>query len=59
MEEQAKIFDKFERGISAKSGGLGLGLFISKEIVEAHGGRIDLKSEPGKETIFKVHLPLK
>ncbi len=58
-EEQIRIFEKFERGISAKSGGLGLGLFISKEIVEAHGGRIDLKSEPGKETIFKVHLPLK
>jgi signal transduction histidine kinase len=58
-EEQVKIFEKFERGVSAKSGGLGLGLFISKEIVDAHGGRIELMSEPGKETVFKVHLPLK
>lgn len=57
-EEQLKIFEKFERGTSAKSGGLGLGLFISKEIVEAHDGKIDLTSEEHKGTTFKVHLPL-
>ncbi len=56
--DQSKIFDKFERGSSSLSGGLGLGLFISKEIVEAHGGSITLTSEQAKGSIFTVTLPL-
>lgn len=57
-EDQLRIFGKFEKGVSSKSGGLGLGLFISKEIVESHGGKIVLESESGKGTCFKVLLPL-
>lgn len=53
------IFGKFERAVSERHyGGLGLGLYISSQIVEAMGGRIDVESEPGKGATFKVRLPL-
>ena len=40
-----------------RSQGLGLGLYISSEIVKAHRGRIDVSSSPAHGTSFKVHLP--
>jgi hypothetical protein len=43
---------------TTKKKGLGIGLFHSKKIVEAHQGRIDVQSEPGKGTTFKILLPL-
>ncbi len=52
------IFDPYSQGTrQTKSGGLGLGLFISKEIVEAHGGRITVQSSSEAGTVFRVVLP--
>lgn len=44
---------------TTKKNGIGIGMFHSKKIVEAHHGRIDVESEPGKGTTFRVCLPLK
>jgi PAS domain S-box-containing protein len=53
-----KIFDRFERAVSANEvSGLGLGLYISRQIVKAHGGRIWAESEPGQGSAFYVELP--
>jgi signal transduction histidine kinase len=60
-EEQAAIFGKFHQiGSSTKSGleGTGLGLTITKHLVELHGGRIWLDSEPGAGSRFYFTLPL-
>jgi signal transduction histidine kinase len=55
-----KIFDKFyqaDDSLSRRAGGCGLGLSIVKFIVDAHKGRIIVKSEPGKGSIFTVKVP--
>lgn len=57
-EEQRKIFDRFHRASSKNVQGLGLGLYISKLIVEAHQGNISVKSEPGKGATFIVEIPV-
>ncbi|NTX11180.1 CHASE domain-containing protein [Myxococcus sp. CA056] len=57
-EDAARVFDRFERAVSSRHyGGLGLGLFITRQLVEAHGGRIFLESHPGQGTTFIVVLP--
>nr|WP_198316570.1 AAA family ATPase [Cystobacter fuscus] len=56
-EDQSRIFELFERAASHNYGGLGLGLFIAREIVLAHAGRIWLESEPGVGTTFFVEFP--
>ena len=54
-----RIFGRFERAVSTRSyGGMGLGLYITRQIVEAHGGAIRVKSEPGAGAEFVVQLPL-
>jgi PAS domain S-box-containing protein len=57
--ETERIFGKFERGVSAAHyGGLGLGLYISRQIVEAHRGWIEVESAPGRGSTFRVTLPV-
>jgi signal transduction histidine kinase/CheY-like chemotaxis protein len=56
--DMERIFEIFERAVSARHyGGLGLGLYITRQVVEAHGGTIDVRSEQGKGSTFVVHLP--
>jgi PAS domain S-box-containing protein len=58
-EHIGRIFDRYERAISANDvSGLGLGLYIGNQIVVAHHGRIEVKSEIGRGTTFTVVLPL-
>jgi signal transduction histidine kinase len=52
------IFAKYRRASNtSRQDGAGLGLFIAKSLIEAHGGRIDVHSDPGRETRFEVFLP--
>jgi signal transduction histidine kinase len=58
-EAQARIFHKFERAVSERNyGGLGLGLYVSRTLVEAMGGVIRVESLPGAGATFVVELPL-
>ena len=61
--DQERIFEQFERGAThvngnASPGGFGLGLYISRQLVEAHGGTLQVQSHPGQGAVFTVTLPL-
>jgi signal transduction histidine kinase len=61
-EKQEKIFDRFYRVRSKKENnisGLGLGLYISSQIIDLHKGKIRVESEEGKGSTFYFSLPLK
>jgi PAS domain S-box-containing protein len=60
-DELPLLFSRFARTRSAREGkkpGIGLGLYICRGLVEAHGGRITAESEPGRTTTFRFTLPL-
>ena len=60
LENHERIFRRFERAeVSGNVTGLGLGLYISREIVEAHAGKISVQSAKGEGATFKVELPLR
>jgi two-component system phosphate regulon sensor histidine kinase PhoR len=56
-----RLFDRFTQGDMSSTrafGGVGIGLFVADQIVQAHGGRIDVRSVPGKGSTFTIHLPI-
>jgi len=58
-DEQPRLFQRFAQGTVGKrySGGSGLGLYLCKQIIEAHGGTIACTSQPHSSTIFRITLP--
>jgi signal transduction histidine kinase len=60
FEEQQRIFERYSRGSAGTNGrvrGMGLGLYLAKNFVEAHGGRIGVESIPGHGATFWFELP--
>ncbi|TSC32342.1 PAS domain-containing sensor histidine kinase [Corallococcus sp. Z5C101001] len=58
VDAQPRLFERFVRAVSERNyGGLGLGLFITQQIVEAHGGSVQVRSTPGEGATFTVTLP--
>ena len=57
LDEQATIFERFQRGDGHRGAGTGLGLAIVKRLVERHGGTVGLESTPGEGARFRVRLP--
>src|SRR6476469_1809123 len=57
--DQSRIFQAFERVTTAnRVGGLGLGLYIGRQIAAAHGGALSVDSQPGHGSTFTLELPL-
>ena len=60
-DELPRLFERFHRARNVSSryyGGLGLGLYISRAIVEAHGGNISVETQEGRGSTFRIDLPL-
>jgi signal transduction histidine kinase len=60
-DEQSRIFERFHRVQSKETAGIagtGLGLALALHVVEAHRGRIDVASDPGRGSTFSVRIPL-
>jgi signal transduction histidine kinase len=61
LEEQEKIFERFYRPgseLRRQTQGVGIGLSIVKHIIEAHGGKVLVRSAPGQGSRFAIELPL-
>lgn len=56
--ELPRVCDKFFRGSSARERGSGLGLSIAKQVVEDHGGNLDIRSDAGQGTAIRISLPV-
>ena len=57
-EEQAKIFARFYRSVDVgNSDGIGIGLYLAREIISGQGGYIKVVSEIGKGSVFSIYLP--
>src|SRR3990170_7837710 len=57
-DEIAHVFDRFFRGRGVRAGGSGIGLTVARELVRAHGGDIQVTSDPGQGATFAVTLPM-
>jgi two-component system, LuxR family, sensor kinase FixL len=57
-EDVGRVFEKFARAVPSEYGGFGLGLYIARQLVEAHRGQIGVASVPGEGTTFRVELPV-
>jgi PAS domain S-box-containing protein len=58
--DRERIFKRYERvGSTANVGGLGLGLFITRQIADAHGGSVQVESAPGQGAAFTIRVPLR
>ncbi len=53
-EDQERVFEPF---FSTKKKGMGVGLYLTKKIIEAHEGRIEVRSQKGQGTVFVIHIP--
>jgi PAS domain S-box-containing protein len=61
LAEQPRLFERFFRAANATTrnfGGLGIGLYVSREIIQRHGGRFEVDSEEGRGSTFMFYLPL-
>jgi two-component system sensor histidine kinase/response regulator len=57
VEEQVTLFERFHSGEHKRSGS-GLGLYLSRRIVESHQGTIEVRSQPGEGSVFTIRLPV-
>ena len=58
MSEEFIRKDLFAPFVTTKPRGLGLGLYTCRQIISMHDGEIKVRSEPGRGTIFSIHLPI-
>jgi signal transduction histidine kinase len=57
-QQVSAVFERFQRGTDSSRGGLGLGLYVTRRIVEAHGGDVRVETQEGEGTTFVVELPI-
>jgi signal transduction histidine kinase len=56
--DRARLFQRFQRGTAGREkGGYGLGLFLVRHTMEAHGGRVDVDGRTGQGTVFRLVFP--